>query len=390
MLINPFKYEVKNIPVKKILLGGENDLPGYQYSLMTGDYMRPSTRVDAGPHTKLLLDYLLHGEQLFDRFEESEYYKNARQCIDLFGEYFPEIDSEEKIILAARRFVYLFEHRDVSHLPSAGHSKDNELIEVVPIRESDCYQLRQGNHRVAFAVANNKVSIKAKISRSRTEITPIQFLLRSLQWEQGDKIIYQPLPCPELDDQWVLARKCEDRFERMIRFIIEQGVSATTRILDLGAYYGWFVSTFRRRGYLCEGVEKDNIPIQIGKIAYSNITNSIHHNDILRFLISQKQSYDVVCCLSIMHHLISGRERSDPLRLLKLLDLRTTRILFFEMGQADEKWFSKTLSGWDVDAIENWVLSNTTFRKATRLGKDTDGVGQFAGNFGRMLFAFSR
>ena len=167
----PFKIE--NIPLGKILLGGENDLPGYKYSLITGDYMRPSTRAIDGPHSRFLADYLRDGPSVFDRLETSEYYENARQCIVLFGEYFPGIDQDSAITLAARRFVGLDTGEDISHLPSAGHSADGELIELVPIQDSDCYQLRQGNHRVAFAHASGQSHITAKVLHKRSETTPI-------------------------------------------------------------------------------------------------------------------------------------------------------------------------------------------------------------------------
>ena len=58
------------------------------------------------------------------------------------------------------------------------------------------------------------------------------------------------------------------------------------------------------------------------------------------------------------------------------------------MGDEREAWFSSLLSGWNVETIEKWVLENTDFKWSYRLGCDEDGVGQFAGNFGRMLFAF--
>ena len=380
----------KRVSLNKILLGGENDLPGYQYALMTGDFMRPSTLVSLGPHASLLRDYQLHGESIFDTFESTGYYKNAQHCIDLFGDYFPGIDSDSKIILAAKRFVGLWLNHDVSHLPSHGHSRDGALIELLPIDDSDCYQLRQGNHRVAFAVADGKEHIEAKILLRKKQITPVQFLLKSLSWEKGEKVIYQPLPCPELVKQWTLARRCDDRLSRMLSFLEVTSLPFSTKILDLGSYYGWFVSQFRHSGYNAFGVEKDNIPILIGSIAYGNLEGFVFKDDIVRYLNNTSQCYDVICCLSIMHHMINQREKSDPLELLQLIDKKTSRILFFEMGQEHEAWFSESLKGWNPDKIENWILGNSSFMKVTRLGADEDGTGKFKGNFGRMLFAFEK
>lgn len=385
-----FNSKIDKIKINKILLGGENDLSGYQYALMTGDFKRPSTLVKDGPHYKLLKKYLEIGYSVLDKenFIHSDYYKNAQQCIDLFGEYFPEIDQDDKIVLAAERFLRLYTKDDVSHLPSKGHSKDGELIEVIPIINSDCFQLVQGNHRVAFALARGDEEITAKILINKKETTPVQFLLKSLIWERGEKIIYQPLDCPELNTKWVLARKCTDRFDKMVNFLNSIRIDKNSSLLDLGCYYGWFVSKFINLGYLAEGVEKDNIPILIGKIIYKNLDNLIHKNDIIRFLKSTNRSYDIVCCLSIMHHFIYGREKGEALELLRLLDLKTNKVLFFEMGQEHEEWFKKLLIQWNTDKIESWVIENTSFKKCFHLGIDCDSTGKFHGNFGRMLFAF--
>ncbi|MBD2148874.1 hypothetical protein H6F44_01845 [Pseudanabaena sp. FACHB-1277] len=391
-LLEITKFKTQSIPLSKILLGGENDLSGYKYALMTGEYLRPSSRVETSPHSQLLLDYIKHKDKVLDKdfFEKTAYFKNAQTCIDLFGGYFPQIDTDETIYLAAERFIKLFNKEDVSHLPSEGHSKDGELIEVIPLKNSDCFQLLQGNHRVAFAIANNLSHIKAKVNIRKQEITPIQFLLENLLWEQGEKILYQPLPCPELESHWVLARNCEDRFSRMKSFLLDtiRIEPRYTTYLDLGCYYGWFVSRFLSIGFEAYGVEKDNIPIQIGEIVFTNTKNKIFKNEIIRFFKSSNKQYDVVSCLSIMHHFMSQREKRNPQELLKFLDKYTGKILFFEMGEEHEKWFSNSLKGWNVDTIEEWIISNTSFTKSYRLGRDSDSQGVFAGNFNRMLFAF--
>jgi hypothetical protein len=384
----------RSVPLSKIMMGGENDLPGYKYALLTGDYKRPSTLAKDGPHSKLLFSYREQGADILREplWSETEYYKNARDCIDLFGGYFPGITSEEKIVLAAERFILLSENKDVSHLPSEGHSKNGELVYLAPIIESDCYQIIQGNHRVAFHIAEGKEFIKAKILLSKKQITLVQFLLQNLQWEGGEKILYQPLPCPELEMSWQLARQCTDRLERMMSFLAEHDFfpssSKNVSVIDLGSYYGWFVSQFLRSGFDAIGVEKDNIAIEIGKIAYGNLEGKVFRSEMIRFLSENSLSYDVTCCLSILHHFIYGREGKDPARLLNILDKFTSKVMFFEMGEEHERWFSGLLDGWDAEKIESWILENTTFRKCFRLGRDDDGSGKFEGNFGRMLFAF--
>jgi hypothetical protein len=387
------QLRVVDIQLEKILLGGENDLPGTTYALMTGDLMRPSTRCIDGPHAQLLKEYRNTGEKILlnENLNTTNYYQNARDCIDYFGCYFPGIASDHEISLAAERFLRLADGRTVNHLPSDGHSTDGELIRVRAIKDSDCYQLIQGNHRLAFAHDRGDEFIKAYLIQDREETTPIQQLLSHVAWEQNEKVVYQPLPCPELEMVWKVARKCEDRMSLMQSFLEEHRLlNKGITYLDLGSYFGWFVAKMEAMGFCARGVERDYTAILIGAIAYKVNPASIKCMDIRRFLRQSQEQSDVVSCLSIMHHFITGRESNNPLDLLHLLDKATRKVLFFEMGGPHEQWFQTILHGWDDEFVKSWVLNNSSFKKAHFLGRDTDSAGDFAGNFGRSLFAFTK
>ena len=107
-----------------------------------------------------------------------------------------------------------------------------------------------------------------------------------------------------------------------------------------------------------------------------------------KFLSEGSQKFDVISCLSIMHHLINRRESIDPLKLLHAIDKATNKILFFEMGQETESWFKTSLQGWNDSTIPAWVLNNSSFKSFQNLGKDSDNVGKFKENFHRTLFVF--
>ena len=379
------------LDLEKILLGGENDLSGTTYALLTAALMRPSTRCSDGPHARLLKEYRKTGINILspERLSKTEYYQNARDCIDYFGDYFPGITSDHQVCLAAERFLRLADNQSIDHLPSDGHSGEGELIRVRAIAESDCFQLMQGNHRVAFALDKGHTSIDALLILDREEMTPIQQLLGQIAWEQGEKVIYQPLPCPELESRWQLARQCEDRMALMQAFLERQGLLVGgLSYLDLGSYFGWFVSKMNDLGFCAKGVERDYTAILIGAIAYGLNPANIKRMEIRRFLREEQKQYDVVSCLSIMHHFITGRESDNPLELLHLLDKTTRKVLLFEMGGPHEQWFHKTLNGWNDQFVKDWILRNSSFRQAHFLGKDSDSRDTFCGNFGRSLFAF--
>ena len=77
----------------------------------------------------------------------------------------------------------------MAHLPAEGHSREGEIIKVFTVRDSDCYELMQGNHRVASAARKNQELITAN-AHSQPNHTPLQEMVQNVAWEseQGSYI----------------------------------------------------------------------------------------------------------------------------------------------------------------------------------------------------------
>src|ERR1700716_3709530 len=118
------KVVVRRIPLTKLLLGGESNWRAKRYAYSTGELIRPSTMVSNGPHVEFLRQYVVHGPRIFEKpiFLKTAYFRNARDSITVFGEYFPYCWLPEHIEICAKRFVLQYENKDVTDLPSAGHS----------------------------------------------------------------------------------------------------------------------------------------------------------------------------------------------------------------------------------------------------------------------------
>jgi hypothetical protein len=381
----------REIPLDRILMGGEGGMRALAYARLTGDLMRPSTPVARAPHAQLLREYEQEGEALLEpeRFGRTAYYANARDCLRIFGDYYPYVFEPAAIRLAAVRFVRQFRRQDCSDLPAEGHTAAGEPIEVYPIRGSACFELAEGNHRCAFAVLAGQATIRARVL-PQPQPTPMLELLQSVVWDSGQEELYQPLPLPELADRWTLIRCCTDRFERMHAFLRSQGLdpAAAGPVVDLGAYFGWFVSQFAAAGYDAAGVERDRNAIRVGELVYGNTRGRMIWDDAAVHLRERAAPAGVVSCLSVMHHFVLGRNRIDALAFLRLLDAGTSRVLFLEMGEEHEEWFRTSLAGWNAGRIKRWVLENSAFVEAVELGRDSDDTLKHRGNFRRMLFAF--
>jgi hypothetical protein len=94
--------------------------------------------------------------------------------------------------------------------------------------------------------------------------------------------------------------------------------------------------------------------------------------------------------MSVMHHFALGSGSCDADEFLDRLAAVTRRVLFFETGEAHETWLRRDIPDWTRENIHAWLRAHPAFDEVLPLGADGDGVGPFAGNYGRTLFACIR
>ena len=383
----PAKRPIR-VPVARILRGGETLASAAQYAMITGQPLVPSTPVEKGPHAEFLREYLVEGDKLLapGRFEKTAYYQNALLSIKYLGCYFPYAKEPHQIILVAQRFIKQFLNQEiVPELP--GHTKPGEPINVRPIRHSDCFEVVDGNHRLAVAIMKGESHVEV-MPQQEAVLTPMQDLLLKVLWQNGRVELYQPIGVPEVRN-WPLVRRCTDRFGFMRDFLQSRQISGGSYV-DLGASYGWFVAQMRGLGFDAHGVERDPIAIEVGVVAYGYKRDALICSDLVPFLRENRRKFDVVSCYSVAHHFALGRASVNAEELIGMIDRITEKVLFFDTGQNNEEWFKDSLSQWDPDFIEKWLYQNTTFKKVIRLGIDSDAVAPFEKNYSRTLFACVR
>ena len=379
------------VSLDRLLLGDEGGMPATEYAAAVDDLTRPSRSISEWPHVRLLLDYREHGDELLrsDRLAETEYVRNARACLAVTGSYFSALD-EQELFDIARGFIRWAEG---SSAPLRGRrgSATGAPIRVRPIRHSDCFQVVDGHHRLAIHYVNGRVSTEVAIDR-KPVWTPIQELLREMSWLEGRFELYQPLDLPELAGEWTLVRRCQDRFEKMTKFLTARGLrpSMGATYLDVASCYGWFLARMAAEGYDVRGIERDAKGPVVGRHVFGLEPSRTSVGDCVPLLEADPGTYDVVSCFSLLHHFVIGRGSVSAETLVRLLDEHTGRVLFVDTGQEHEEWFASKLTGWNADYIEKWLAMNTSFREIVRLGPDEDGVGRYRGNYGRMLYACVR
>lgn len=389
------RMRLKPIRVDACLLGGDNGVPAASFARMVGDIRRASRPISGWPHVKLLRQFDSIGEQLWERhvFQETEYYRNAVLNIEICGLFFDAV-APEQILSGARRFVDCYRGTGETLPPQVGQSdvaNENEFITVHPVRDSSCYQVFDGHHRLAIAYMKGVREVPGFI-RSPAVTTPVQDLLRDVLWLKGRRELYQPIDSPEVAG-WVLVRRCSDRLAKMMEFLRTEGLMppASSSYLDVASSYGWFVSEMAKAGFRAEGVERDPIAISVGQVMYGLKPEQLHRSDAVTFLRALQGRYDVTSCFSLAHHYILNRVNASAEELLGLLDAATRHVMFFDMGQSHEEFFSGgAYAGWDPGHIQQWLKDNTTFTRIVPLGEDEDAVPPFQQSYKRMLFACVR
>jgi hypothetical protein len=379
------------VPVDKLLRGGENEVSAARYAELTQDFLRPSSPLTQGPGVQFLREYDRIGDKILEPgiFEKTAYYRNAEQCMRVTGQYF--VDDSAKLTVVAERFLreYREDRAGVKRLRS---ESDGEPVRVRSIRHSSYFELVDGNHRIARAIAAGVKSVPAVFWDREPVLTPLQSLLLDVMWIKGRKELYQPLDYPEIRENWKVIRKCTDRFSKMQGFLSQAGLlkAPSRTYLDVGSCYGWFVKRFEELGYQSFGADRDSIGSAVGVHCYGVRPEQIRSGDIGHFMRSENKRYDVVSLLSVLHHCALGLSEMSAEELIRLVDRITGRVLFFDTGEAHEEVFGGKLSKWTVPFIIDWLKNNTSFTRIIPLGKDEDRVPPYQRYYGRMLFACVR
>lgn len=377
------------VPLDKLLLGGQNGMTAHEFAAAYGDPLWPSHRVSEGPHAELLAraarTSLTDHEVL-----ASPYGRMATACIRHTGRYFAAGD-QDGIVRQARQFLaYAAGDQEVPVATGDHHSVPGVPVLVVPVADSDCYQVLDGHHRIALLAAAGESTVPVRVRRG-TVSTPLQDLLRRMSWLEGGRELYQPIDSPELDAKWPTVRRCTDRLEAMVALLSERGVpTAGSSYLDVASCYGWFVAHMADRGLRAEGIERDPLGATVGRLVYRLDPSVIRIGDAESLLRTTREQWDVVSCFSLLHHFVLGRGGCDEVELAHLLDRATRRVLFIDTGQEHERWFRSSLRGWDTARVEAFLREHTTFDEIIDLGPDQDAVPPYDDNYGRHLFACVR
>ena len=390
--IGAWRPYVIQVPIESLLLGPQNSRSAEEFAKILGNPLWPSTRVVDGPHMELLRAAEESEGSITDaEILSSEYGRVARACIHGTGNFFSAQD-DEGILREARSYISRATGADrlTARVRRPAESSPRAAIRARRVSHSDCYQINDGHHRAAVAAWRGGQRLPIRLGWLPVT-TPLQDLLDQMSWVKGARELYQPIQSPELK-KWRTVRVCADRRDKMQAFLEEIGISSTqgATYLDVASCYGWFVHAMGAAGLDAYGVERDPLAVPLGEAVFGLSADRIHIADAVDFLAKTDMTWNITSCLSLLHHFALGRGTVSAEELLRLLDKRTTDVLFLDTGQSHESWFANSLPDWNPQFIADFVLENSSFTNVTDLGPDVDAVGWYGHSYGRSLFACTR
>lgn len=393
-----------DVEIDALLVGSQAGRPLERWIRETGELGRASLRLVDSPYVSFLRQIRLDPKRLDDDalLRATDYYRMAKRCADHTGKWFGARE-EAGILERVRAFGRMLpelaggsgpELAAMGGEPMQGRTPVGEPVRLFAVRDSRCYELQDGHHRAALAAVGGQPSIAASVGGDKWSY--LQSLVLQGVQTRGRQELYQPLKAPEFDGSWTLVRRCADRFAMMERFLRERGLSGEGRTsLDLASSYGWFVRALADHGFDAHGVERDDLAVRIGLAGYRLPPDKIRVMSVERFLEGNRETYDVVLFLSILHHFVIGRESAGLFaaggdaaarKLIRHVERACGRVLFFDTGEEQETWMRDKLPGWTPEFIARWLKENTSFSEIVPLGRDED-VLSFPGNYARTLFA---
>jgi len=379
------------VPVDQLLVGGWNGLSARRFAEASGLLLDSSTPLVSSAQVDLLERFDVQGEDFYSNdaaLRATPYFERVKIAAQLSGHH-RGARSDEELTQLAREFLDRYCERPIPYRP--GRTSASVTPRVRAIADSDCYEIRDGHHRLAIAVARGATEVEVTVERPRST-TAAQRLLRQMSWLDGKDRLYQPVPLPEVAT-WPVMRRCTDRLAMMSDFldsVYDSPPDGERSYLDVGACYGWFVEAMRERGFDARGIERDPLARQLAGLVYGLPAERLIIGDAVDLLAEANTRYDVVSCFSVLHHFVLGRAAQSAEALMFLLDQATKDILFLDTGERHESWFKLVLPEWSPSFARQWILNNSSFANVRILGTDRDDVAPFAGKYGRTLFACTR
>jgi hypothetical protein len=358
---------LRKIPVSRLLMGTQAGLDSGGFADALGTLRYGSTPMDQSPHVELLRLAKRSDRPLLDEeIKATSYFEFARRLADTWGNY-RGAETDEGIVDIARHFVNWSTGMARREVEDGGPRVDDHVL-VAKVHDSSTFQVIDGHHRVAAAIAKGELTVRVHRTWLSTE-TALQWRLYDRGYgSRRTRSLDQPVGARELA-AWTVAHNCQDRLVRMER-LVERGrdeTSVAPSFLDVGCGFGWYLAELQRLGWQVRGIDDDVFGSEVATAFHGLADDAIVVGEWAPAAESLRGTFEVVSCLGLGATVRSG-DQAATTRLLHVLDERTGRALVAEArcsGEADATCP-------DVDELTALVFGSTSFSKVYDLGTVVD------------------
>jgi SAM-dependent methyltransferase len=372
-----------------LLVGAQGGHDAVAFASATGLLGLGSTPMDRSPHVGLLHDAIECGRPLTDdELRASAYWAFAHRVAEIDGSWFGA-RSDSEYLDVTRNFIDWALERSPRVTGSAGTRFEDNIL-VAAISGSPMFQIIDGHHRVAKAIARGDTSLRVDRTWLGTE-TPLQRrLLRLNANERRLKTLRQPVPARDVETGWLVASDCTDRLLRMVHFLEQlpdDDVPPRT-YLDVGSSYGWYLGKMKQFGFSVLGVEPEAGAVEVGTSFYEIEPDEVVVGEPIEFVERMTGSFDVVSCFGLLSAFDGSSGRDEAGRLIKAMDGVVDRVLFVDSDE--DPTYAALPPGANPASLTRLILDTTSFRQAVDLGDNHDPVGPWSASTSSRLIALVR
>jgi hypothetical protein len=319
----------RSIPVASLLMGSQAGLDSTGFADAFGTLRYGSLPMDQSPHVELLRLARRVARRLSDdEIRATSYYAFGRHLASIWGEYFGAATDDELVQISRNFIEWSFGNapRITAH---SGGSRFGDEVLVAKISGSSAYQVIDGHHRLAVAIARGDTTARVH----RTWLSAETALQRRL-WERGygltrAKALAQPVAARELGD-WPVSKNCLDRLVRIVRLADAELADAPSprRFLDVGCGYGWYLAELKGRDWRVHGIDRDGFGIEMATAFHGVSSDEISAGEWASTAASLPGTFDLVACFDLGALVAADAEATLPL--LGALDARTAHVLVID------------------------------------------------------------
>jgi glycosyltransferase involved in cell wall biosynthesis/2-polyprenyl-3-methyl-5-hydroxy-6-metoxy-1,4-benzoquinol methylase len=221
----------------------------------------------------------------------------------------------------------------------------------------------EGLHRLVIAQLLNLNHIPVVIYRRHKEWAQLRDYVKRIVLNRG--FFHQPFNHPDIDilPKWYgnelkdQALYGHERWDFILGSLpIKQG-----KVLDIGAYFGYFCHRFENIGFECYAIELDKDNYAVLK-QYHNITEKKFKILNKNVFDLERVDFDIVLALNVFHHTI--KKKQDYEKLIEFLGRLSCKAMYFEPGKSGDDAYRNFNDKEFVD----FILSNSSLNHALLLG----------------------